>query len=255
MQNELTGHSATNLLQLIRKREISPVEVVNAYLQRIEKFNPRLNAIVTIAPDVISRAKEAEAALTRGLDCGKLAGLPFTIKDTIETAGLRSTSGSLRRAYCVPERDAPAVARLRAAGAIILGKTNTAEMAMDYTSDNPVFGRTNNPYDITRSPGGSSGGEAAAIAARLSPAGLGSDLAGSVRIPSHFCGVAGMKPSTVRVPGAGQFPPSTGPYSLGSVIGPMARSVNDLQLLLDVLANDSAPVESPGASELRGKHV
>ena len=255
MQNELTGLSATNLLRLLRKREISPVEVVDAYLKRIEEFNPALNAIVTIAPDVITRAKEAEAALMRGPDCGKLVGLAFTVKDTIETAGLRSTSGSLRRAHYIPKRDAPAVGRFREAGAIILGKTNTAEMAMDYTADNPVFGRTNNPHDIKRSPGGSSGGEAAAIAACLSPAGLGSDLAGSVRIPSHFCGVAGLKPSTVRVPGAGQFPPSTGPYSLGSVIGPIAKSVTDLQLLFDVLANDNTSIESRGVSHLRGKHV
>src|SRR6185436_2820716 len=120
--------------------------------------------------------------------------------------------------------DAPAVARLRAAGAIILGKTNSAEMAMEYTADNPVFGRTNNPYDLARTPGGSSGGEAAAIATCMSAGGLGSDLAGSIRIPSHFCGIAGLKPTVGRVPGDGQFPPSAGPYSLGAVIGPMARN-------------------------------
>jgi amidase len=142
------------------------------------------------------------------------------------------------RAEFIPEHDAPAVARLKAAGAIILGKTNPAEMAMDYTADNPVFGRTNHPYNPLLTPGGSSGGEAAAIATCMSPAGLGSDLAGSIRIPSHFCGIAGLKPAVGRAPGAGQFPPSSGPYSLAAAIGPMARSVKDLQLLFKVLAGN-----------------
>src|SRR4029079_16143198 len=124
----------------------------------------------------------------------------------------------------LPTRDAQSVARLKAAGAIILGKRNAAEMAMDYTADNPVFGRTNNPHNPLLTPGGSSGGEAAAIATGMSAGGLGSDLAGSIRIPSHFCGVAGLKPTVGRVPGDGQFPPSAGPYSLGAVIGPMARN-------------------------------
>jgi amidase len=137
----------------------------------------------------------------------------------------------------VPRRDATAVSRLKAAGAIILGKTNTAELAMDYTADNPVFGRTHNPHDFSRTPGGSSGGEAAAISACLSPVGIGSDLAGSIRIPAHFCGITGLKPATNQIPGEGQFPPSTGPYALASAIGPMARQVEDLRLLFDVLTN------------------
>src|SRR6266498_6008400 len=236
--DELTNQSATRLLEMMSRREVSPVEVVQAQLRRIEKLNPTLNAIVTIAPDVLSKASEAEAAISRGESKGGLMGLPITIKDTIETGGLRSTSGSSRRAQFIPERDAPAVARLKAAGAIILGKTNTAEMAMDYTADNPVFGRTNNPYDLSRTPGGSSGGEAAAIASCMSPGGIGSDLAGSIRIPTHFCGVVGLKPTVGRVPGAGQFPPAIGPYSLGAVIGPMARSMNDLRLLFNVLAGN-----------------
>ncbi|MCM3874262.1 MAG: amidase, partial [Pyrinomonadaceae bacterium] len=198
-------------------------------------MNPALNAIVTIAPDVLDRARQAEASLMRGDPPGRLHGLPITIKDTIETADLRSTSGSVARAQFVPRVDAPAVARLRASGAIILGKTNVAEMAMDYTADNPVFGRTNNPHDASRTPGGSSGGEAAAIATCMSAGGLGSDLAGSIRIPAHFCGIAGLKPTTGSVPGGGQFPPSIGPYSLGAAIGPMARRVEDLQLLFSAL--------------------
>ena len=230
MQNkDLCDHSLTELAELIRKREVSAVEVVEAHLQRISTVNPALNAIVTLNPDVIEQARLAE---------GDLCGLPITIKDTIETAGLRTTSGSRVRADFVPAQDAPAVARLKAAGAIVLGKTNAAEMAMDYTADNPVFGRTVHPLNPALTPGGSSGGEAVAIATHMSPAGLGSDLAGSIRIPAHFCGICGLKPTTGRVPGEGQFPPSTGPYSLGAVIGPMARRVADLRLLFQMLSGD-----------------
>jgi amidase len=240
---ELANLSATELTHIIRGKRASPVEVAQAHLERIEQLNPALNAIVTIAPDVLDRARQAEASLMRGDPAGPLHGLPITIKDTIETADLRSTSGSAVRAEFVPRVDAPSVARLRSAGAIILGKTNAAEMAMDYTADNPVFGRTNNPLDHSRTPGGSSGGEAAAIATCMSSGGLGSDLAGSIRIPAHFCGIAGLKPTTGSVPGAGQFPPSIGPYSLGAAIGPMARRVEDLQLLLRAVAEAKV---SPG---------
>ncbi|HJP94051.1 MAG TPA: amidase, partial [Pyrinomonadaceae bacterium] len=223
------------IARMIQRREVSPVEVVEAHLEQISRLNPELNAIVTLAPDVIDRAKEAERVVMRGDELGPLHGVPVTIKDTIETAGLRTTSGSRMRTEYVPEKDAPAVARLRAAGAIILGKTNPAEMAMDYTADNPVFGRTNHPLNAKLTPGGSSGGEAVAIATFMSLGGLGSDLAGSVRIPAHFCGICGLKPTTGRVSGEGQFPPSTGPYSLGAVIGPMARRVSDLRVLFRAL--------------------
>ena len=225
-------------VKAIQTHEVSPVEVAQTFLQRISQLNPSLNAVVTIARDVLELAREAEAALMRGESSGALHGVPVTIKDTIETAGLRTTSGSTIRADHIPTTDAPAVARLKEAGAIVLGKTNAAEMAMDYTADNPVFGRTNHPHDQKLTPGGSSGGEAVAIATGMSPGGLGSDLAGSVRIPAHFCGIAGLKPTTGRVPGEGQFPPSTGPYGLGAVIGPMARSVADLRLLFRVLSED-----------------
>jgi amidase len=234
------------IAQLIREREVSPVEVAEAHLERISRLNPALNAIVTLAPDVMERARNAEAALMRGETISALHGIPVTIKDTIETAGLRTTSGSVIRRDYIPQSDAPAVARLRAAGAIILGKTNAAEMAMDYTADNPVSGRTNHPQNPNLTPGGSSGGEAVAIATYMSPAGIGSDLAGSIRIPAHFCGIAGLKPTTGRVPGEGQFPPSTGPYSLGAVIGPMARNVRDLRVLFSVLSKNLHP------SNLRG---
>jgi Asp-tRNA(Asn)/Glu-tRNA(Gln) amidotransferase A subunit family amidase len=239
--SELVEHNLTRLAELIRSRDVSPVEVVEAHLSQISKLNPQLNAVVTVAPNLLDRARAAEAAISQGEEVGPLHGVPVTIKDTIETAGIRSTSGSSTRADFIPTSDASAVARLQAAGAIILGKTNPAEMAMDYTGDNPVFGRTNNPHDHSLTPGGSSAGEAAAIATCMSPGGLGSDLAGSIRIPSHFCGISGLKPTTGRIPGDGQFPPSVGPYSLGAVIGPMARSVADLRLFLQVLSNQSSP--------------
>lgn len=231
----------TRLVEAIKKREISPVEAAETCLGQISQLNPALNAVVTVAPDVLDRARAAETAVKRGETLGRLHGVPLTIKDTIATAGLRTTSGSTIRADHVPTNDAPAVARLKQAGAIILGKTNAAEMAMDYTADNPVFGCTNHPLDPKLTPGGSSGGEAVAIATGMSFGGLGSDLAGSVRIPAHFCGIAGLKPATGRVPGEGQFPPSIGPYSLGAVIGPMARTVDDLRTLFRVLANDPLP--------------
>lgn len=236
--NDLTAQSLETMARLIREREVSPVEIVEAHLERIAELNPALNAVVTLAPDALERAKEAEAAVVRGDQVGSLHGVPVTIKDTIETAGLRSTSGSVVRQDYVPQTDAPAVARLKAAGAIVLGKTNAAEMAMDYTADNLVFGRTNHPLNPELTPGGSSGGEAVAIATCMSPGGLGSDLAGSVRIPAHFCGICGLKPTSGRVPGELQFPPSIGPYSLGAVIGPMARTAGDLRMLFSALSKD-----------------
>ena len=237
----IVDESLTRIAELIRSGAVSPVEVAEAHLDQIGKLNPHLNAIVTLAPDVLEKAKEAESVLQGGGHVGPLHGVPVTIKDTIETAGLLSTSGSKLRADYIPAKDAPAVARLKAAGAIVLGKTNASEMAMDYTADNLVFGRTNHPLDASLTPGGSSGGEAAAIASHMSPGGLGSDLAGSIRVPAHFCGIAGLKPGAGRVPGEGQFPPSSGPYSLGAVIGPLARTVGDLRSLFRVIVNSEGP--------------
>jgi Asp-tRNA(Asn)/Glu-tRNA(Gln) amidotransferase A subunit family amidase len=249
-ENMNVALSLTETARLIRSKEISPVEVVQEHLNRISELNPELNAIVTLAPDLLDQAKEAESKLSRGETVGALHGVPVTIKDTIETQGVRTTSGSMVRSEYVPTSDAPSVARLKAAGAIILGKTNAAEMAMDYTADNPLFGRTNHPQSPLLTPGGSSGGEAVAIATNMSAGGLGSDLAGSIRIPAHFCGIAGLKPTTGRVSGDGQYPPSTGPYSLGAVIGPMARSVGDLRTLFRVLI-DSDDSKSFSTSGLR----
>lgn len=250
MSDELTSLSAARAAELIRGGELSPVELVGAYLRRVESLNPSLNAVVTLAPDVLKLARKAEAAVTRGESVGPLHGVPLTVKDTIEVGGVRTTRGSRVQSNFVPAEDATAVARLRSAGAIILGKTNCAELALEYTAENLVFGRTNNPHDLSRSPGGSSGGCAAAVAACLAAASLGSDLAGSVRIPAHFCGVAGLRPTTGRVPGHGHAPPVEGPYALGASLGPLARSVEDLELLFGVLADDGAP--SVDVESLRG---
>jgi len=262
LPEELTYKSASELAELIRSRAVSPVEVVEAHLRRIEQVNPALNAIVTLAPDVVDQARGAESDLTNGKELGVLHGVPLTIKDTIDTKGIRTTSGSRLRADHVPERDAAVVARLKAAGAIILGKTNTSEMAIPYETDNPVFGRANNPYARRRTAGGSSGGEAAAIAAHLSPAGVGSDLSGSIRVPAHFCGIAGLKPTAGRVPMDGHVPAATGPLSIGACIGPMARRVKDLSLLFSVTADatqfEVSSRESVGAlgiAALRGFRV
>lgn len=237
MAEELTTKSASDLASLIRSRSVSPVEVVEAHLERIERINPSLNAIITLAGDAIDQARIAEAALTRGDEVGLLHGVPLTIKDTIDTRGLRTTGGSRLLADHIPDRDATVVARLKVAGAIMLGKTNTPEMAIPYETDNPIFGRTNNPHNPLMTAGGSSGGEAAAIAACLSPAGLGSDLSGSIRVPAHFCGIAGLKPTAGRVPMDGHTPAPIGPLSLGASIGPMARQVRDLGLLFKVIAD------------------
>jgi amidase len=179
-----------------------------------------------------------------------LHGVPLTVKDTIDTQGLRTTSGSRLRANHLPDRDAITVGRLKAAGAIILGKTNTPEMAIPYETDNPIFGRTNNPHALDSTPGGSSGGEAAAIAAGLSPAGIGSDLSGSIRVPAHFCGIVGLKPTTGRVPMDGHTPSAAGLLSLGACIGPMARTVADLDLVFKVIADSKQLEVSPRTRSL-----
>ena len=256
--DDLTTASATELVALIRAREVSPVEIVEAHLRAIHQINPSLNAIVTVADNIRERAQEAEMILGSGASLGPLHGLPITIKDTIDTAGLRTTSGSRIRASHVPTRDAAAVARLKAAGAIVLGKTNVPEMAIPYECDNPVFGRANNPHNPLMTPGGSSGGEAAAIAACMSPAGIGSDLSGSIRVPASFCGIAGLKPTAGRVPMEGHTPSASGVVGLGACIGPMARRVEDLALLFRALTDD-APFEKSGEGldreKLRGARV
>jgi amidase len=239
LSDDLTGLSAVRIVELIRRREVSPVEVLEAHLARAESLNPRLNAIVTFASDALEQARNAERTAAGGEELPPLHGLPATIKDTIDTARLLTTRGSRAFADNVPTEDAMVVARLRAAGAIIYGKTNAPELALDYTSENTIFGRTVNPHDSARTPGGSSGGCAAAVAACLTPASVGSDLAGSIRIPAHFCGVVGLRPTTGVIPVAGHAPPLSGLHSLGASLGPLARSVADVRLLFQTLAGRS----------------
>jgi len=235
--DELIYASATALAQAIRDKKVSSEEVVKAHLQRIEEVNSKLNAVVQLTAEAaLAQAREADAALARGDTKGPLHGVPITIKDMIETAGVICTSGTKGRASFIPKQDATVVARLRAAGAILLGKTNVPELGIAAESDNLVYGRTNNPYDLSRTPGGSSGGEGAIIAAGGSPLGLGSDAEGSIRIPSHFCGIAGIKPNTGRVPRTGHFPGPGGGLDTLWQVGPMARFVEDLILTLPIIA-------------------
>lgn len=229
---------AYRLAEAIRRRELSSHELLEHHLARVERFNPSLNAVVTLDPDGARRAADAaDGALARGAPVGPLHGVPMTIKDTYETAGMRTTSGHPEWDH-VPERDAEAVRRLRAAGAVIFGKTNTPTRAADWQTFNPIFGTTNNPWDVSRTPGGSSGGAAAALATGMTALELGSDIAGSIRVPANWCGVCGHKPSWGIVPQRGHLPPPPGALAesdLG-VMGPMARDVADLELTLDVLA-------------------
>lgn len=253
--NDLTNCSLVELASLVKRKEVSPVELVKDYLQRIEQRNGAINAIVTVAPDLLEQARGAEELMMRGEDVGPLHGMPLTIKDTIATAGIRTTSGSRLRKDFIPTTDATAVARLKAAGAIILGKTNTPEMAIPYETENPIFGRTNNPYDLGLTAGGSSGGEAAAIATCLSPGGVGSDLSGSIRVPAHFCGIVGLKPTSGRIPMDGHLPIAGGTLAHGACLGPMARTVADVSLLFRVLAGIEAQASTDSASnsdQLRG---
>ena len=195
----LVFSSAHEVAAAIRDRRVSAVEVVNAYLARIARHNPALNAIVTLNEEgALARASEADAALARGEFWGPLHGVPVTIKDSFATAGLRTTSGFAPLANYIPAVDATVVARLRAAGAIVLGKTNLPMLVHGFQSDNAIFGRSNNPWDLERTPGGSTGGGAAALAAGLSALEMGSDYGGSVRIPAHYCGVYSLKPTELR---------------------------------------------------------
>jgi amidase len=248
---ELTSYSATALTRLIKSGSVSSTEVVKAYLQRIEQSNRPLNAVVTVAPDVLERARARDAELAAGGVCGPLHGLPITVKDTIDTAGIVTTYGSRAFARNVPVSDAAVVARLKAAGAVILGKTNVPEMAIPYETENLVFGRTNNPHDLSLTCGGSSGGEAAALAAQLSPAGIGSDLSGSIRIPAHYCGIAGLKPTTGAWPMQGHVPRAVGAVALGATVGPMARYVEDLVLLFRSVLEDRATDSLSAADSCR----
>ncbi len=219
---------AVEQLRLLREGKISALELAEEHIARILRLNPVLNALVDFDAD---RVRE-QARVVRG---GDLAGLPMTIKSSIATAGYRCEIGSLLHKGQVAQRDAVAVARLREEGAVLLGTTNCPEFLMAYETDNLLYGRTNNPWALERTAGGSSGGEAAAIAAGLSAGGLGSDSGGSVREPAHFSGICALKPTSGRVSAEGHMPPCVGPFSTLGAIGPMARTIEDVELIFRVL--------------------
>jgi amidase len=244
--------STTQLATAIRAGYVSASEVLEAHLRQIATHNPTLNAVVTLdAEQARKQAREADEALARGEVWGPLHGVPFTLKDAHATAGMRTTTGFPPLANYVPEEDSPIAARLKAAGGNLMGKTNVHIMLADPAqSINPIFGRTKNPWNIERTPGGSSGGAAAALAAGMTPFEIGTDLSGSIRIPAHFCGVFGLKPTEHRVPLTGLIPglPGPRPVRIMSSVGPMARTVEDLALLFAIIAGpdgydtDVAPV-------------
>ena len=235
--DSVTQLSLEEIARLTRRGEIAATEVVEHHLARIDALNPVLNAFVHVDREgAIARARQADATRFRGGPLGLLHGVPVSIKSAIAVEGMPWETGSRARAGMRGDRDATLVRRLRRAGAIVLGVTNAAEQLMAWETDNLLYGRTNNPWDLERTAGGSSGGESAAIAAGLSAGGVGSDGGGSIRVPAHFTGTCGLKPTPGRVPATGHFPICAGPFSLTGVVGPMARTVGDLALLLSVMA-------------------
>jgi aspartyl-tRNA(Asn)/glutamyl-tRNA(Gln) amidotransferase subunit A len=245
MTQTITQMNASQIAKLIAQRELSPVEVMQAHLDRIAEVNPRLNAIVTLADGALAAAKKAEETVMSGVHVGPLHGVPFTVKDGIDTAGVLTQRGSPIFKGRVADTDATAVARLKAAGGILLAKTNPPEFSYSIETDNLLTGRTNNPWNLDYTPGGSSGGESAAIAAGMSPLGLASDLSISVRGPAAHTGVVGFKPTHGRVPMTGHWPRVPRRFWH---IGPMARSVRDVALAYSLLAGpDGADGFSIGA--------
>ena len=255
---------AVEMAEQIRRKKLSPVELAEAHLAKIEKLNPRLNAFVYVDAERVRReARATEDAVMRGEALGPLHGVPISIKSCVEVAGMRFEAGTRLRAGFVGARDAPLVARLRHAGAIVLGVTNTPELLMAWETDNLLYGRTNSPWDLECTPGGSSGGEAAAIASGMSAGGVGSDGGGSIRVPAHFSGICGLKPTPGRIPSTGHFPASGGPFALIGVVGPMARTVADLRALFGVMQGPDdgdtcaapVPLRWPNDSEVRNLRV
>ena len=249
--NDIIYASAKSMAQAIRNKEVSAVELVEAHLARIEEVNPAINAVVMLAAErARAEAVEADAAIARGESVGALHGVPFTLKDSIDTEGVVTTGGTLGRKGFVPDKDATVAARLRAAGGILLGKSNTPELTLAAETDNLVYGRTNNPFDVSRTTGGSSGGAGAIVTCGGAAFDIGSDTGGSVRYPAHFCGIAGLKPNSGRVPRTGHIVS----HSMGAVDsltqnGPMARYVEDLALILPIISgpdwSDPAIVPAP----------
>jgi amidase len=261
--SDLVLEPAVRQLEFLRTGAISVVELAEAHIAQIERLNPTLNALVDFDADKV-RARARLHDAWRGTHVRRpLFGLPVTVKSSIATRGLKCEIGSLLHKGEIPAYDAVVVARLRAAGALILGTTNCPEFLMAYETDNLLHGRTRNPWDLERSPGGSSGGESAAIAAGMSAAGLGSDSGGSVRVPAHFTGICSLKPTPGRIPGRGHLPPCVGPFQILGAIGPMARTIADVTLLFKILSGHdpadpaSAPVtlREPSLHELRSNRI
>lgn len=260
-ENDVVLAPATRQLELLRTGQLSVTELAEAHIRQIERLNPVLNALVDFDAERV-RAQAQRLDTAKG-SLGPLHGLPVTIKSSIATAGYRCEIGSLLHKGDVPAEDAVVVERMRAAGALILGTTNCPELLMAYETDNLLHGCTRNPWDLDRTPGGSSGGESAAIAAGLSAAGLGSDSGGSVRVPAHFTGICSLKPTPGRIPGRGHLPPCVGPFSILGAIGPMARTIADVALLFRTLCGQDSldPMSPPitlrerGIDELRKQTV
>ena len=228
--------SVSALAEAVRKKQVSATQAVEAYLNRIKEVNPKLNAVVRLSEErARAEASKADEILSRGDVTGPLCGVPMTVKDSFDTAGLISAGGTKGRSEFVPDRDATVVSRLRAAGAILLGKTNTSELTLTYETDNLVYGRTNNPYNLLFSPGGSSGGAAAIVSARGAAFDIGSDYGGSLRFPAHCCGLATIKPTSGRVPRTGHILPFGGILDSCQQVGPLTRCVDDLALILPII--------------------
>ena len=235
--NAVTQLPAVKMAAMVRDREISVVELVDAHYREIYRVNGKLNAFVSIDEERARReAVCADDAIAARQPLGPLHGVPITIKSSIDVAGLACEAGTRLRQGYVAKADAPLVSRLKAAGAIVLGNTTVPEFLMAWETDSALHGRTNSPWDLARTPGGSSGGEAAAIASCCSAGGIGSDGGGSIRVPAHFSGICGLKPTPGRVPATGHFPASVGPFALLGVVGPMARTIADLTVLFEVVA-------------------
>jgi fatty acid amide hydrolase 2 len=237
--DRLLTNTALELAELVRRRELSPVELVEAHIRRIEAVNPAINAVVATRFELARQeARQAEARVmhSRGEELPPLAGVPCTRKEFFAVRGMPQTGGLVMRKHSIAGSDAVVTRRLRKAGAIVLGVTNVPEGGLWLESDNRVYGRTNNPWDLRRTAGGSSGGEGAIVAAGGSPFGMGSDIGGSIRLPAAFCGVAGHKPTARLVPNAGLWPPLDDPHRIFQVGGPIARSARDLWPLLRIIA-------------------
>lgn len=260
--NELVFKPAHQLARMIRERQVSSVEVLEAYLNQISQHNSKLNAICTLNDKALETAKQADEALSKDENWGLLHGVPITIKDIFETSGLLTTAGYKPLKNYIPTSDATVVKRLRDAGAIILGKSNTAELAGEYQSVNDIFPAVNNPWNLNYTAGGSSGGSAVSVAAGFSPLDIGNDVSGSIRQPAHFCGVYGLKPTDRRVSSAGQIPEVPGqPKCIRQMqtVGPLARCVGDLQLCFTLIAGTDIrqpdippiPLDTPSEKSLK----